>query len=34
VAGGGEEFRHAGSLWDAECGMKREIRGLPVCLLR
>lgn len=34
VVGGGEEVRHAGRLLDAEGGMKREIRGLPVCLLR
>jgi hypothetical protein len=34
VAGGGEEFRHAGRLLDAEGGMKREMRGMPVCLLR
>jgi hypothetical protein len=30
VAGGGEEFRHAGRLWVEGVGMKAQIQGLPV----
>ncbi len=30
VAGCGEEFRHAGRLWDEGVGMKAQIQGLPV----